>query len=152
MWDHYQPKLAPVRRRRTGRDRDHTNDCRAVLRKWRRKGRTGPLPISVVRLNGQPVTRTRCAGDMNKPLTAAQRVLRAKAAADASWANTSDRAARTEPARRAALARFERQVDPNNELPEDERHRRAASARRSYFRRLALRSAQTRGYVQGGQG
>jgi hypothetical protein len=82
---------------------------------------------------------------MNKPLTPAQRTLRAKAAADASWANTSDRSARTEAARRAALARFERQVDPNGELPEDERQQRAASARRSYFRLLALRSATVRG-------
>jgi hypothetical protein len=53
---------------------------------------------------------------MTKPLTPAQRVLRAKAAADASWANKSDRSARPEPARHAALACFERQVDPNNEL------------------------------------
>jgi hypothetical protein len=82
---------------------------------------------------------------MSKPLTAAQRTLRAKAAADASWANTGDRSARTEAARRAALARFERQVDPNGELPEDEREQRAASARRSYFRLLALRSARARG-------
>jgi hypothetical protein len=79
------------------------------------------------------------------PLTPAQRTLRAKAAADASWANTSDRAARTEPARRAALARFERQIDPAGELSEDERQRRAASARRAYSRLLALRSARTRG-------
>ena len=91
------------------------------------------------------VTQVRCAGDMTNHLTRAQRALAAKAAADASWANTSDRAARTEPARRAALARFERQVDPNGELPEDERQRRAASARRSYFRLLALRSARARG-------
>jgi hypothetical protein len=82
---------------------------------------------------------------MSNPLTPAQRTLRAKAAADASWANTTDRSARTEPARRAALARFEQQVDPNRELPEDERLRRAASARRSYFRFLALRSARKRG-------
>ena len=82
---------------------------------------------------------------MNNPLTPAQRTLRAKAAADASWANTPDRSARTEPARQAALARFEQQVDPNRELPEDERLRRAASARRPYFRFLALRSARKRG-------
>jgi hypothetical protein len=81
---------------------------------------------------------------MNRSLTPAQRTLRAKAAADASWANTEDRSARTEPARRAALARFERQVDPTGELPEEERLRRAASARRSYFRFLALRSARKR--------
>lgn len=79
------------------------------------------------------------------PLTPEQRSLRAKAAADASWANTSDPAARTEPARQAALARFEQQVDPKGELPEDERKRRAESARRSYFRFLALRSARKRG-------
>lgn len=42
------------------------------------------------------------------------------------------------------MARFERQVDPNNELPEDERRHRAASARRSYFRLLALCSARLR--------
>ena len=79
------------------------------------------------------------------PLTPEQRSLRAKAAVDASWAHTSDRAARTEPARRAALARFERQVDPDRELPDDERQRRAESARRSYFPVLALRSARKRG-------
>ena len=79
------------------------------------------------------------------PLTPEQRSLRAKAAVDASWAHTSDRAARTEPARRAALARFERQVDPHGELPDEERQRRAKSARRSYFRYLALRSARARG-------
>jgi hypothetical protein len=79
------------------------------------------------------------------PLTAEQRSLRAKAAVDASWAHTSDRAARTEPARRAAMARFERQVDPHHALPDDERQRRAEFARRSYFRYLALRSARKRG-------
>jgi hypothetical protein len=79
------------------------------------------------------------------PLTPEQRSLRAKAAVDASWARTSDRAARTEPARRAALARFERQVDPLGELPDEELQRRAESARRSYFRYLALRSARARG-------
>jgi hypothetical protein len=79
------------------------------------------------------------------PLTSEQRSLRAKAAVDASWAHTSDRAARTEPARQAALARFEQQVDPHHELPEEERKHRAESARRSYFRYLALRSARKRG-------
>ncbi|HEX3784476.1 MAG TPA: hypothetical protein VHX38_32865 [Pseudonocardiaceae bacterium] len=82
---------------------------------------------------------------MRKPLTPEQRSLRAKAAVDASWAGTSDRSARTEPARRAALARFEQQVDPDRELSEEERRCRAESARRSYFRYLALRSARKRG-------
>ena len=88
----------------------------------------------------------RCAGGMTKPpLTPEQRSLRAKAAVDASWAHTSDRAARTEPARRAALARFEQQVDPTGDLPEAERKRRADAVRRSYFRFLAMRSAHKRG-------
>jgi site-specific recombinase XerD len=42
-----------------------------------------------------------------------------------------DHAARTAAARRAALARFEDQVDPERVLPTDERERRALSARRA---------------------
>ena len=45
---------------------------------------------------------------------------------------------------RAFLASFERQVDPDNVLPEDERTRRALAARKAHFLRLALRSAQVR--------
>lgn len=41
-------------------------------------------------------------------------------------------------------AKFLREVDPNNELPEAERHRRAESARRAYYQRLALASAKAR--------
>lgn len=37
-------------------------------------------------------------------------------AVHASWAQTIDRSARTAPARRAALERFERQVDPDGTL------------------------------------
>jgi hypothetical protein len=61
-----------------------------------------------------------------------------------SWANTPDRAARTAPGRAAALARFEKQVDPNSELPPAERAKRAEFARKAYFQRLALKSAQAR--------
>jgi hypothetical protein len=46
---------------------------------------------------------------------------------------------------RAGLeARFLREVDPNNELSEAERRRRAESARRTYYQRLALASAKAR--------
>jgi hypothetical protein len=83
---------------------------------------------------------------MGTSLTPAQRSLLAQAAAHASWAKTTDRAARTAPARRAALARFERQVDPDGVLEPEERQRLAQSARRSYFRYLALRSSRARGY------
>jgi len=77
-------------------------------------------------------------------MTPAQRALRAKLAAHASWANTTDRAARTAAARKAAHDRFEREVDPDGVLPPDERARRAASARRAHFSRLALLSARKR--------
>lgn len=61
-----------------------------------------------------------------------------------SWARTPDRAARTAPGRRAFLDRFERLVDPAGELPEAERAKRAENARKAYFQRLALKSAQAR--------
>ncbi|MFC5120215.1 hypothetical protein ACFPN7_40305 [Amycolatopsis halotolerans] len=77
-------------------------------------------------------------------MTPAQRTTRAKIAAHTSWANTSDRSARTAPARRAARDRFEKQVDPEGVLPPRERALRAESARRAYFSALALRSARAR--------
>jgi hypothetical protein len=46
---------------------------------------------------------------------------------------------------RAGLeAKFLREVDPNNELTEPERLRRAAKARQVYYQRLALASAKAR--------
>jgi hypothetical protein len=50
----------------------------------------------------------------------------------------------TLPARKAFLAKFERQVDPHQVLPEEERKRRAMAARKAHFARLALKSAQKR--------
>jgi hypothetical protein len=74
----------------------------------------------------------------------ADRSLIARLAAHESWANTDDPSARTAPARRAMLDRFERQVDPDGVLSPVERARRAGHARKAYFARLALRSAQAR--------
>jgi hypothetical protein len=68
----------------------------------------------------------------------------ARLAAHTSWANTPDPSARSAPGRAAFLARFERQVDPDGTLPPAERARRAEHARKAYFGRLALRSAQAR--------
>ena len=87
----------------------------------------------------------------------ADRSLIARPAAHESWANTADAdpTARTAPARRAMLDRFERQVDPGGVLPPAERARRAGHARKAYFARLALRSAQARrkgSAVQDGNG
>ncbi len=50
----------------------------------------------------------------------------------------------TAAARQAFLARFETEVDPAGVLPPAERQRRALSARRAYFARLALKSARAR--------
>jgi hypothetical protein len=71
-------------------------------------------------------------------------VLRARLAALDSWAQTPDRAARTAPARAGLLARFEREVDPDGVLLPAERAKRAESARRAFYARLALASAAAR--------
>ena len=47
-------------------------------------------------------------------------------------------------ARTTFLSRFEREVDPDSVLPADERRRRAEHARKAYFARLALKSAEAR--------
>lgn len=72
------------------------------------------------------------------------RSLVGKIAAHASWANTPDRTARTAPARAALMEKFERQVDPDGVLSPAERAKRAESARKAYFLRLALKSADSR--------
>ncbi len=50
----------------------------------------------------------------------------------------------TAPARRAFLARFEAQVDPDGTLPPAERARRAEAAKKAHFARLAYLSAKAR--------
>ncbi len=73
-----------------------------------------------------------------------ERVLRARIASHRSWANTADRSARTAPGRKAALDKFEREVDPEGILNPAERAARAEHARKAYFTSLALKSAQVR--------
>lgn len=77
-------------------------------------------------------------------LTPSERTLRARLAAHESWARTGDRATRTAAGTAAFLARFEREVDPDGVLDPADRARRAESARRAYFTRLAFKSAQAR--------
>jgi len=77
-------------------------------------------------------------------LTPAERALRARIAAHTLHARITDPSAHTAPARRVFLSRFEREVDPDGLLPEDERHRRADHARKAYFARLAFASAKAR--------
>jgi hypothetical protein len=50
----------------------------------------------------------------------------------------------TGPARRAFLARFEAEVDPDGRLTPQERAKRAEHARKAYFLALARKSAETR--------
>ena len=50
----------------------------------------------------------------------------------------------TRAARAAFEDRFVREVDPDRTLPEAERQRRAAAARKAYFTRLAYLSAKAR--------
>ncbi|MGO4130879.1 hypothetical protein AB4028_00295 [Janibacter sp. RAF20_2_2] len=68
--------------------------------------------------------------------TNAERRLAAQIAAHESWAQTPDRSARTAAARRALDQKFLREAggDPQ----------RAESLRRAHFKRLALKSAQSR--------
>ena len=68
----------------------------------------------------------------------------ARLGAIASWAKTFDRSARTAPARRAALERFERQVDPDGLLSPVDRAEQALIARRDYFHELAEKSIAVR--------
>jgi hypothetical protein len=74
-------------------------------------------------------------------LTREQRRLRASAAAHVSWAKTADPAARTAPARQAFAEKFADQIDPNHELPPEERARRGEQARRAYYKLMALKSS-----------
>lgn len=77
-------------------------------------------------------------------LTPSERVLRAQMAAYTSWANTKDRKERTEPAREAAMNRFEKQVDPDGTMDPKTRAKAAASARSAHFKAMAYKSARAR--------
>lgn len=76
-------------------------------------------------------------------LTPAQRTMLAQMAAHTLHA-THDSTKLTENARKASnVTRFEKMVDPNNELPEDERRRRVDQARSAYMRGLAYKRSRT---------
>lgn len=65
-------------------------------------------------------------------------------AAHKSWAKTEDRQARMAKPTAASPADVEwhaKRLDPNNELPEAERCRRAESERKAYFANLSLKAA-----------
>jgi hypothetical protein len=76
--------------------------------------------------------------------TPAERSLQGKIAANIRWAREADPAAATAAARRGAFAKFERIVDPHNELTPVERARRAERERKAHMQRMALKSARAR--------
>lgn len=82
-------------------------------------------------------------GETRVAATAGERSSRARLAAYAMHAKY-DATGTTAAARSAFLDRFEREVDPAGTLSGPERLRRAEAAKRAYFTRLALRSAQAR--------
>ena len=77
-------------------------------------------------------------------MTSTERQLRARAGAHVLWAFTEDRAAHTEPARTAFLAKFETLVDPDGVLDPQERTKRALNLRRAHMAELARRSHKAR--------
>ena len=76
-------------------------------------------------------------------LTPAERSLRGRMGAYVAHARYDPRQT-TAPARAAFLKRFLDEVDPDRVLPETERLRRAASARKAYFTRLAFLASRRR--------
>lgn len=68
--------------------------------------------------------------------TTSMTTLRARVAAHESWAATTDRSARTAPARKALEAKFLQQANGDPV--------RAAHLRKAHFARLALKSVQSR--------
>lgn len=68
----------------------------------------------------------------------------ARLAAHSKWALCEDRSAATQAARDGLLRKFEDEVDPERKLPDADRAQRAESARRAYYQRIALKSAQSR--------
>lgn len=76
-------------------------------------------------------------------LSPAQRSLRGRMGAYVVHARYDPRQT-TAPARAAFLRRFLEEVDPDRVLPEAERLRRAAAARKAYFIRLAYLASRRR--------
>lgn len=76
-------------------------------------------------------------------MSGAERVLRARIAAF-TMHSRNDPKQITKAARLAFMQRFENEVDPQRELPVEERERRALAARKAYFTRLAYRSVRAR--------
>lgn len=95
------------------------------------------------------MAKCRLAGGARPPEPQSFTVLRARIAAGERWAKEPDRTAATAAARSAFMDRFSKQVDPDGQLDPAERERRAESAKRAHFARMALKSAQARARRRG---
>lgn len=71
-------------------------------------------------------------------LSPAERKLRAKLAANARWSKPMAREDQAEASRRALIRRFEKQVDPAQELAEEERERLAKNAAKTHSARMNM--------------
>jgi hypothetical protein len=60
------------------------------------------------------------------------------------WANTVDRSARGRHMQAGLFAKFLREADPNNELPEHVRRAKATTLYKLHYKRMAQRSMQSR--------
>lgn len=70
--------------------------------------------------------------------------LQKRAAVNKSWSNTQDWAKRTEPAREAFQARWEKQVDPDGVLDLETRSKLAEKAKLAHYQMMAAKSARVR--------
>lgn len=82
-------------------------------------------------------------------LTPEERRLRARVAANTRWSR-EDPAEQANKMRGGFRRKFEREVDPNGELPQVERERRARAALRAHMARLALKSSRARSKSKAG--
>jgi hypothetical protein len=80
---------------------------------------------------------------VSHPLTPSERSQRARMAAH-TLHSRYDSKRLTQPARDKFEERFLKRVDPDGQLPEAERERRAEQARKAYFTALAYKSAKAR--------
>jgi hypothetical protein len=87
-------------------------------------------------------------------LTPTQRMLANQAAAYERWAHTpqAEREASARRGQAGLLARFEREVDPDDTLPPAERARQANRLRKAHMAKLAKASSQARAARKGGGG
>lgn len=76
--------------------------------------------------------------------TSPERSIQHSIAAHAMWARTPDRAARLANAHAGVEARIARDYGISADLPADQYAQRIESAKRAYFRSLALKSVQAR--------